>query len=79
METETATEPQVKVWENDSTHETFVKADDRRKSLIENGRDEKALKIRQRARGFMLKVWNGQGKAAPKPKPKPEQIVPTLR
>jgi hypothetical protein len=36
------------------------------------------VKVRMRARGFMVKVWNGQGKSAPKPKPKPEQIVPRL-
>jgi hypothetical protein len=80
METETTTDPQVKVWETDSTHKSFTKADDRRKSLIENGREQsKTVKVRKAARGFMVKVHNGQTRAAPKSKPEPKQIVPTLR
>ena len=78
METQTVAVPQVKVWETDSTHKTFAKADERRKSLIENGRDKETMRVRMRARGFILKVHNGQTRAAPKPKPEPKQLVPTL-
>lgn len=66
--------PQVKIWETDSIHENFEKADVRRKSIEEES-SAKEVKVRQCARGFMVKVWHGQTRAAPPPKKKPEGIL----
>ena len=63
--------PQVKVWDTDSTHENFEKADARRKSLEEDG-GAKAVKIHQSGRGFVVKAWHGKTRAAPSPKKKVE-------
>lgn len=65
---------QVKAWDTDSTHESFEKADARRKALAEED-GAKGAKVRQGGRGFMVKVWHGQTKGAPSPKKKAE---PTL-
>lgn len=64
--------PQVKVWDTDSTHESFEKADARRESLKE---DAKAVKVHQSGRGFVVKVWHGQTKGAPSPKKTPENVL----
>ena len=60
----------VKVWETDSTHPNFEKANARRESLVETLGKE-AVKIRNRGRGFMVKVWRGETRAAPKRKAPP--------
>ena len=66
--------PQVKVWEADSTHESFEKADVRRKSLEEDG-GAKAVRVCRGGRGFRVKVWHGQTRAAPSPKKKAEAVL----
>ena len=62
---------EVKSWDTDSTHAFFHKADDRRKSLIDAGVEKDNIKVRKLARGFVVKKWNGQTKAAPKKKAEP--------
>ena len=65
---------QIKVWDTDSTHESFEKADARRKSLA-GGDGPKAVKVHQSGRGFVVKVWHGKTRGAPSPKKKPEESL----
>jgi hypothetical protein len=69
--------PQVKIWDTDSTHESFEKADARRKSLAEDD-GPKAVKVHQSGRGFTVKVWHGKTRAAPAPKKKGTEAPLTL-
>jgi len=64
-------QPKVKIWKTHSVHQTHENARQARGGLDMNAQGEGApeVKIRLRARGFLVKTWDGSMQAAPSPKP----------
>lgn len=71
-------QPKVKIWKTHSVHQTHANAAAARDGIggLAQGRGCPETKIRLRARGFLVKTWDGSMQAAPSPKPKKQDNAP---
>jgi len=71
-------QPKVKIWKTHSVHQTHANAATARVALDMNteGQGAPEAKIRLRARGFLVKTWDGSMQSAPSPKPKKQDNAP---
>lgn len=71
-------QPKVKIWKTHSVHQTHANAAAARDGIGGRAQGEGApeTKIRLRARGFLVKTWDGSMQAAPPPRPKKEANAP---
>jgi len=71
-------QPKVKIWKTHSVHQTHANAATARVALEMNteGQGAPEAKIRLRARGFLVKTWDGSMQSAPAPKAKKPDNAP---
>ncbi len=71
-------QPKVKIWKTHSVHQTHGNAATARGGLDMNAQGEGApeVKIRLRARGFLVKTWDGSMQSAPARKAKKPDNAP---
>lgn len=71
-------QPKVKIWKTHSVHQTHANAAAARDGIggLAQGKGCPETKIRLRARGFLVKTWDGSMQSAPSPKPKKQDNAP---
>ena len=71
-------QPKVKIWKTHSVHKIWANAEYQRVDLDMNreGQGAPEAKVRLRARGFLVKTWDGSMQSAPTPKPKKQDNAP---
>ena len=77
---QTQAQPKVKIWKTHSVHQTHGDAVVAREGVgaFPQGEGAPETKIRLRARGFLVKTWDGSMQSAPSPKPKKQDNAPVI-
>lgn len=63
---EVKSQPQVKIWRQAATRDTYEKAAQERDKLKKE-KGVRSAKVHKLARGFVVKVWEGHMQSAPNP------------